>query len=265
MATNARRVTPRDGVVWLTGASSGIGRDVALELASRGWTVIASARRLPELEALSREADAKKGRIIAYVVDVTDAAAMARAVETIEAAHGPIAQAFFNAGVAPYITAPDIDVEKVKFAFDVNVMGVVHGLSALLPRMSKRGFGQLAVNASIAGYGGLPRAAAYGATKAAMIHMCEALRFDCKALGLVMQVVNPGFVETPLTAQNDFPMPFIMKGDAAAKRVCDGFEKGGFEITFPRRFAYILKAINLLPYPVYFWLVSKMTGADQVK
>ncbi len=265
MAERPRRVRPQDGVVWLTGASSGIGRDVCLELARRGWTVVASARRLPELEALSREADGTAGRIVAHAVDVTDAAAMAQAVETIEAAHGPIAQAFFNAGVAPYISAPDIDIEKVKFAFDVNVMGVVHGLSALMPRMAQRGFGQIAVNASIAGYGGLPRAAAYGATKAAMIHMCEALRFDCEALGLVMQVVNPGFVETPLTAKNDFPMPFIIKGDAAARRVVDGFARGGFEITFPRRFAYILKAINLLPYPLYFWLVGKTTGAANPK
>jgi short-subunit dehydrogenase len=94
-----------------------------------------------------------------------------------------------------------------------------------------------------------------------MIHMCEALRFDCDRLGLVMQVVNPGFVETPLTGKNDFPMPFLMKQEVAAKRVCDGFAKGGFEITFPRRFAYLLKAINLLPYPLYFWIVGLMTGA----
>jgi short-subunit dehydrogenase len=142
----------------------------------------------------------------------------------------------------------------------VNVFGVVHGLSAIMPRMATRGFGQIGVNASIAGYGGLPRAAAYGATKAAMIHMCEALRFDCENLGLVMQVINPGFVETPLTGKNDFPMPFLVKQDEAARRVVDGFATGGFEITFPRRFAYMVKAINLLPYPLYFAIVSRMTG-----
>jgi NADP-dependent 3-hydroxy acid dehydrogenase YdfG len=256
-----RRVTPQDGVAWITGASSGIGRSVALEMARRGWTVAASARREAELEALALEAAGFPGRIVAHAVDVTDAEGMARAVETIETAHGSIALAFFNAGIAPYVTAPDIDVKAVRQAFDVNVMGVVHGLSAIMPRMASRQFGQIAVNASIAGYGGLPRAAAYGATKAAMIHMCEALRFDCDRLGLVMQVVNPGFVETPLTGKNDFPMPFLMKQEVAAKRVCDGFAKGGFEITFPRRFAYLLKAINLLPYPLYFWIVGLMTGA----
>jgi NADP-dependent 3-hydroxy acid dehydrogenase YdfG len=256
-----RRVTPQDGVVWITGASSGIGRSVALEFARRGWTVAASARRESELEALAAEAGSLKGRIIAHTVDVTDADAMQRTVAAIESAHGPIALTFFNAGIAPYMTAPDIDVAAVRQAFDVNVHGVVHGLAAVMPRMAKRGFGQIGVNASIAGYGGLPRAAAYGATKAAMIHMCEALRFDCEKLGLVMQVINPGFVETPLTGKNDFPMPFLMKNDEAARRVVDGFAKGGFEITFPRRFAYLLKAVNLLPYPLYFALVGRITGS----
>ena len=256
----SRRVSPQDGIAWITGASSGIGRGVALEMARRGWTVAASARRESELEALAIEARGLPGRIIAHAVDVTDAAAMAAAADNAERAHGPIALTFFNAGVAPYVQAPAIDPAAVKLAFDVNVMGVVHGLAAIMPRMAERKRGQIAVNASIAGYGGLPRSAAYGATKAALINMCEALRFDCENLGLVMQLVNPGFVETPLTDKNDFPMPFIMTNEQAAKRVVDGFERGGFEITFPRRFAYLLKAINLLPYPLYFAIVGRTTG-----
>lgn len=256
----SRRVGPQDGIAWVTGASSGIGRGVALELARRGWTVAVSARREAELEALAIEAGSLPGRIVAHAVDVTDAAAMADAAEIIERAHGPIALAFFNAGIAPYVQAPALDPAAVKLAFDVNVMGVVHGLSAVMPRMAARGRGQIAVNASIAGYGGLPRSAAYGATKAALINMCEALRFDCDNLGLVMQLVNPGFVETPLTGKNDFPMPFLMRNEDASRRVVDGFERGGFEITFPRRFAYLVKAINLLPYPLYFAVVGRTTG-----
>jgi NADP-dependent 3-hydroxy acid dehydrogenase YdfG len=257
---NGRRVGPQDGIAWITGASSGIGRGVALEMARRGWTVAASARREPELEALAIEASGLPGRIIAHAVDVTDAAAMSAAVDAAERTHGPIALAFFNAGIAPYVRAPNLDVAQVKLAFDINVMGVVHGLSAVMPRMAERGRGQIAVNASIAGYGGLPKSAAYGATKAALINMCEALRFDCDNLGLVMQLVNPGFVETPLTGKNDFPMPFMMRNEDASRRVVDGFERGGFEITFPRRFAYLMKAINLLPYPLYFALVGRTTG-----
>jgi NADP-dependent 3-hydroxy acid dehydrogenase YdfG len=255
-----RRVTPADGVAWITGASSGIGRSVALEMARRGWTVAASARRQSDLEALAAEASGLSGRIVAHPVDVTDAAAMKACAEGIATAHGPIALAFFNAGIAPYVRAPDIDIAAVRQVVDVNIMGVFHGLAAVMPAMAARGYGQLSVNASIAGYGGLPKSAAYGATKAAMINMCEAFKFDCDNLGLIMQVVNPGFIETPLTDQNDFPMPFLMKNDAAAQRVCDGFAKGGFEITFPRRFAYMLKFVNLLPYPAYFAAIGRLTG-----
>jgi NADP-dependent 3-hydroxy acid dehydrogenase YdfG len=256
----SKRPTPADGAAWVTGASSGIGRGVALELARRGWTVAVSARREAELEALAAEASGLSGRIVAHACDVTDAEAVAAAAAGIERARGPIVLAFFNAGIAPYIRAPDIDVAAFRQVVDVNIMGVVNGLAAVMPGMASRKLGQIAVNASIAGYGGLPRSAAYGATKAAMINMCESLKFDCDNLGLVMQVVNPGFVETPLTGKNDFPMPFLMKNEDAARRVCDGFERGGFEITFPRRFAYMLKAINLLPYPFYFALIGRTTG-----
>jgi NADP-dependent 3-hydroxy acid dehydrogenase YdfG len=245
-----KRTTPHDGVAWVTGASSGIGKGVALELARRGWTVAVSARRQAELEAVSAEAHGFNGRIIAHVVDVTDSDAMQRTSRTIEMAHGPIVLAFFNAGIAPYVNAPDIDVKAVRQAFDVNVMGVVHGLAAVMPMMAQRRLGQIAVNASVAGYGGLPRSSAYGATKAALINMCEALKFDCDKLGLVLQLINPGFIETPLTDKNDFPMPFLMNNDVAAKRCCDGFETGGFEINFPKRLAYILKFLNMLPYPL---------------
>ncbi len=253
-------MTPSDGVAWITGASSGIGSAVAIELARRGWTVAVSARRLPELEALTSKTQGMSGRIIAHAVDVTDREAMARAVEAIEAVHGPIVQAFFNAGVAPYTRAGALDVDAFRQAVEVNIMGVVHGLAPLLERMGARGQGQVAVNASVAGYGGLPKAAAYGASKAAMIHMCEALKFDCDQLGIVMQVVNPGFVDTPLTKKNDFPMPFMVPEAEAARRVVDGFTRGGFEITFPKRLAWILKAINLLPYPAYFAIVGRATG-----
>ncbi|MGL4239944.1 MAG: SDR family NAD(P)-dependent oxidoreductase, partial [Beijerinckiaceae bacterium] len=194
-----RRVSPQDGCAWITGASSGIGKGVALEMARRGWTVAISARRQAELEAVALEAAGLPGRIIAHPCDVTDAEALRAAAQTIATAHGPIALAFFNAGIAPYVRAPDIDVAAFRQAVDVNVMGVVNGIAAVMPAMAKQGFGQISVNASIAGYGGLPKSAAYGATKAALINMCEALKFDCDNLGLVLQLVNPGFVETPLT------------------------------------------------------------------
>lgn len=254
------RATPPDGPAWVTGASSGIGRAACLELARRGYLVAATARRLEDLETLAREAETFRGRIIAHPGDVTDGEAMAAVVRAIEIAHGPIALAFLNAGVAPYTRAGALDVAAFEQALSVNVMGVVHGLAPLLEAMAPRGRGQIAVNASIAGYGGLPKAAAYGASKAAAIHLCEALKFDCDRLGITIQVVNPGFIDTPLTRKNDFPMPYLMSMDDAARRLCDGFERGGFEINFPRRLAWILKAINLLPYRLYFPLIAYATG-----
>ncbi len=259
------RMQPKDGVAWITGASSGIGEAVALELARRGWTVAVTARRLEQLEEIARRAEGLPGRIVAHAGDVTDSASMRHVVEGIETVHGPIALAFLNAGVAPYTRAGALDVEAFEKAFAVNTLGVARGMAAVLERMTQRRRGQIAVNASTAGYGGLPKAAAYGASKAAAIHMCQALKFDCDRLGIRLQVVNPGFIDTPLTRKNDFPMPFLMSMDEAARRTVDGFERGGFEITFPRRLAFIIKAINLLPYPAYFWLIAKATGWDKRK
>jgi NAD(P)-dependent dehydrogenase (short-subunit alcohol dehydrogenase family) len=253
-------MTPADGVAWLTGASSGIGKATALELARRGWTVCLTARRIEELEALAGEAAGLPGRLVAHAGDVTDEAGMAALVETIERIHGPIALAFFNAGVAPYTRAGALDVDAFRQALNVNVLGAANGLAPVLARMGARRKGQVAVNASVAGYRGLPKAAAYGASKAAAIHLCEALKFDCDNLGITMQVVNPGFIDTPLTRKNDFPMPFLMSMDDAARRVVDGFERGRFEIIFPRRLAFILKVMRLLPYAWYFPLVARQTG-----
>lgn len=251
---------PADGVAWITGASSGIGKATALEMARRGWTVCATARRVEDLEAVADAAAGLSGRIVAHACDVTDEAAMASVVETIERVHGPIALAFLNAGVAPYTRAGTLDVAAFRMAMNVNVLGVVNGLSPALARMSARRRGQVAVNASIAGYRGLPQAAAYGASKAAAIHLCEALKFDCDNLGITLQVVNPGFIDTPLTRKNEFPMPFLMSMDEAARRVVDGFERGGFEVIFPRRLALILKLMRMLPYRIYFPLVARATG-----
>ncbi len=256
-------MTPKDGVAWLTGASSGIGRATALELARRGWTVCITARRLAELEAVAADAAGLSGRIVAHVGDVTDEAAMAGLVDAIERIHGPIALAFFNAGIAPYTRAGTLDVQAFRQALNVNVMGAANGLAPVLERMAQRKKGQVAVNASVAGYRGLPKAAAYGASKAAAIHLCEALKFDCDNLGITMQVVNPGFIDTPLTKKNDFPMPFLMSMDEAARRVVSGFERGKFEIIFPKRLAIILKVMRILPYAWYFPLVTRQTGWDK--
>lgn len=253
------RMQPQDGVAWVTGASSGIGEAVARELARRGWTVAVTARRLDLIEDLARRAVGLPGRIVAHTGDVTDSAAMRAVVEAIETVHGPIALAFLNAGVAPQTRDEMLDVEALEAALAVNTLGVAKGIAAVLERMAQRGRGQIAVNASLAGYSGLPRSAAYGTSKAAVIHLCEVLKFDCDRLGIRLQLVNPGFVETSLTRRHGFAMPFLMQQEEAAKRIVDGFARAGFEIAFPRRLAWIMKLITLLPYPAYFGAMRRFT------
>ncbi len=259
------RATPKDGIAWVTGASSGIGRAVAVELARRGWRVAITARRAAELESVKEEAKGLSGTILPYPGDVTDEAGMNGTVALIEADHGPIALAFLNAGTYFVDKEGLFDPKSVMKTFDINVGGAVHCLSPLIDTMSRRKQGQIAVNASVAGYGGLPRSSAYGATKAALINMVSSLKFSLDPVGITLQLVCPGFVKTPLTDRNDFPMPFLLNVEEAATRICNGFETAGFEITFPRRLSWMLKALNVLPYSLYFPLVARMTGQAGVK
>jgi NAD(P)-dependent dehydrogenase (short-subunit alcohol dehydrogenase family) len=247
------RAHPNDGIAWVTGASSGIGRAVALELAQRGFEVAATARRAAELEAMAAESH----NIFSYPGDTTDRAAMAAMVSGIEAAHGPIALAFLNAGVAFIAERDGFSASLVWRTFEINVGGTVNCLDPVLAAMKRRGKGQIALTSSLAGYGGIAGSPGYGSAKAALIYMAEALRLSYEQAGLTIQVVNPGFVHTAMTKQNDFEMPLIMGADRAARIICDGFEKNGFEIMFPRRLAYAFKAICLLPYALFFPLMRR--------
>lgn len=248
---------PEHGLFWITGASSGIGRAVALLAARQGWRVVATARRVEDLQALAAEAP---GQIIVAPADVTDGAALGETIARVEADHGPIARAFLNAGLYLPVRAEPFEAAKFERSFTVNLGGTVHALAAVLPRMLARGSGQVAINASVAGYSGLPTSAAYGATKAGLINLAESLKFDCDLKGVLIQVVNPGFVRTPATDTNPFPMPFLQEVDVAAERVLAGMAGDRFEIAFPRRFALILKLLRMLPYGLYFPLVARATG-----
>ncbi len=185
---------------------------------------------------------------------------MAAIIAGVEAAHGPIALAFLNAGVYFPAERDGFDAAVAWRTFEVNVGGAINCLGPLLAAMALRARGQIAITSSLAGYGGIPGSLAYGASKAALIYMAEVLKLTYEPAGLTIQIVNPGFVETPMTAPNtDFEMPFIMSAEAAAKIICDGFGKGGFEIVFPRRLALAFKAARLLPYPLLFPLMRRVT------
>lgn len=251
---------PIHGAVWITGASSGIGRAVALALAAKGFTVHATARSAGDLEKLAAESTELSGRIVATPGDVTDPEAMAAIVEKIVADCGSLALAIFNAGVFLPVAGEALEVSRFRKTFDVNLMGVVNGLAPAVKAMKQAGQGQIAIVSSVAGYSGLPSSAAYGASKAGLTNMAESLKFDFDKLGIRIQIIHPGFVETPATEKNPFEMPALMKVDEAAKRIVEGLAMDKFEITFPRRFTFVLKLLRMLPYPLYFWLLNKATG-----
>jgi len=251
---------PADGIVWITGASSGIGRALALHLARRDFSVAASARDAKALADLAAEAAGAGGRILPLPLDVADRAGVAQAVARLERESGAIVTAILNAGTHRPVEAGRFAAEVFDQVFRVNLFGVVNCIAAVLPGMLSRRRGTLALVSSVAAYGGLPTAAAYGASKAAVSHLAASLKLDLDALGVRVVLISPGFVDTPLTRRNRFPMPFLISAERAAECIRRGLEGRAFEIAFPRRFALLLKALNLLPYGWYFAAVHRFTG-----
>lgn len=247
-------------IVWITGASTGIGAATAQRMARDGWIIVASARSADRLQALAAKAPA--GQIIPMPCDVTDKAAIQKTVADIYSTLGPIDCVLLNAGT--YIADPVEKFSSDNFNTQValNLSGTAMCLEAILPDMLARKRGQIAVVGSVAGYRGLPKSLSYGPTKAALINMVEALAIETKGKGIKVQLVSPGFIKTPLTDANTFPMPFLMDVDVAADRLVKGLASDAFEIIFPRRFAYLLKILQLLPHRLYIWLLAQ--GAKNV-
>jgi short-subunit dehydrogenase len=243
--------------VWIVGASYGIGAALAERLALDGKTVWASARSRDKLDAL---AATHPGRIHALPLDVTDKAAVKAALAAIEAEAGPPDIVVLNAGSHHPVAARDFTADDLRKLIELNVMGVANGIEAVLPGMLERNAGRLAVVASVAGYSGLPTSAYYGCTKGGLINMIESLNFDLRRTGVKLQLINPGFVKTPLTDKNEFAMPFLIPAETAARTIARGLESDRFEIAFPTTFVLILKLLRMLPYRLYFPLVGRSTG-----
>jgi short-subunit dehydrogenase len=244
-------------VAWITGASTGIGHALALRMAQDRWKIAASARSEDKLEAMSRESG---GRIAAYPLDVTDEEGTARVAEAIRTNESAIDLAVFAAGLHIPLDGSKFEVEPFRRLVEINLMGVVHGLAAVVPGMVERGSGHIAVVSSVAGYRGLPTAAAYGATKAGLNNMTEALKFDLEPKGIKVQLVCPGFVRTPLTDQNPYPMPFLMEADDAAEAFYRGLQSSTFEINFPKTFTTIMKQMRKLPHGLFMAAMRRGTG-----
>lgn len=257
------RAKPADGVAWVTGASTGIGRSLARNLAAEGYTVAATARDEERLHTLVEETAGFAGRIVPFVCDVTDELQMSRTVDAIEKTAGPIVLAVFNAGNYFQTRGERLDVLNFAKTFEINLLGVVFGMVPVVDRMRERGRGQLVLVGSASSYFGWPSASAYGASKAALNNMAEGLKHDFDRMNIRIQVVNPGFVDTPLTEKNQFSMPALMPVEKAARRMADGIRGGGFELNFPRRFTWFLKFLRILPMPLRYWFIHKVTGWDK--
>lgn len=241
--------------VWLIGASTGIGRALASQLHALGATVIVSARKM---EALQAFADQHPGSI-ALPLDVTDAQAVQTAARQALSS-GPLDLVCYCAGHYHAMRATAIDLPDLLRHHEVNTVGALHVLAAVTAAMVARGQGHISLVSSVAGFRGLPESLAYGPTKAALINLAETLYLDLQPHGLGVSVINPGFVETPLTAQNDFHMPALISPEQAAQAIVQGWAKGEFDIHFPKRFTLWLKLLRLLPYRLYFAAVRRMTG-----
>ncbi len=257
MSNNDEKISASAPVIWITGASQGIGKAVAMAMAREGMIVAASARNAVQLEVLAKHSAELQGKIIPYPLNVTDQNAVHETVNKIIMDHGQINQAILNAGIYIATPAAEFTSSAVRQQVELNLMGVCHCIEPLISIMKTQGKGIIAINASLAGYRGLPKSAGYGATKAALINMAESLHSELTEIGIDIKVINPGFVKTPLTSKNRFPMPFLMEVDKAAEIIVKGMKARQFEIRFPRVFAAFLGILRRLPYPLYFWLIRK--------
>ncbi len=259
MAFNLRMTDWSGRRVWLVGASSGIGRATAHALHARGAQVILSARGAGALEDFVHQHPGAQ----ALPLDVTDAPAVQIAAQAL-LAEGGLDVVVYCAGHYRAMTADRLDLAELVRHNQVNYLGALHVLDAVLPGLLAQPDGRrghISLMASVAGYRGLPNSLAYGPTKAALINLAETLYLDLHGRGVGVSLINPGFVETPLTAQNTFKMPALISAEQAAQAILQGWASGQFEIHFPRRFTFWLKVLRCLPYPAYFALTRRLKSS----
>lgn len=251
--------------VWVVGGSTGIGRATALALAERGAQVMVSARGATALDALVAEhrqtarAQPTQRPMQAWPLDVTDLAAVRAAAREI-LAQGPLDLVLYCAGHYRAMRATAFDLADLQRHLDINYRGALYLLDAVLPALLERGEGHISLVSSVAAFRGLPQSLAYGPTKAALTNLSENLYLDLRPQGLGVSVIHPGFVQTPLTAQNAFDMPALISPEQAAQAMLDGWAAGAYDIHFPKRFTRWMKLLRVLPNRLYFPLVRRFTG-----
>ena len=239
--------------IWITGASSGIGKALALKFANEGWKVIVSARRVELLEKLSSDEN-----IFSYPLDVTDQIQTKQVFEKIINDHKQIDLCIFSSGTYERKSEKELDVQNIKHVIEVNLLGVINCVSAVEKYYKDKNNGHIAVVSSPVGYRGLPKSSGYTPSKAALNNFTQGIYFDFKKFNVKVSLITPGFIKTALTDKNDFKMPFLKDTTYAANEIYNGLvNKNNFEIIFPLPIKIIYKLIQILPNRLYNYLISK--------
>lgn len=239
--------------IWILGASSGIGRALAQELSSRGALLILSARRAEELKTLNAQmSDAH----FVCPLDVRNSDSVHDALACIHKEYDRIDSVINLAALYEPSRLDDLNLAKTRLLIEVNLMGALNIIHAILPVFRSQGEGQIALCGSVAGFRGLPKGQPYSATKAAIINLSESLKAEHKNLDV--KVINPGFVRTPLTEKNDFDMPMMIEPEEAAKAIAEGLLAQGFEIHFPKKMTWGMKLLRILPNRLYFSVITRV-------
>ncbi len=241
--------------IWVIGATSGIGLACAKDFLSHGAKVAISARRADLLQQINDTYP--EDQVLALTLDARNHSDLTNAYKTIKAKWAGLDLMVFVSGVYEPMRADNFDLSKAKNIIDLNVLGPMSACDVVLPDFIANQSGGIAVVSSVAGYSGLPKALAYGPSKAAMINFCENLYYDLKPKGISVYMINPGFVATDATANNDFHMPALITPEKASEYILDGIQAGEFDIHFPKRFSLFLKFLRILPYSIYFYLLKK--------
>ena len=246
--------------IWITGASSGIGKSLALKFAQEGWKVAISARRENLLDEISKSNE----NIIAFPLDVTENEKCKSVFSQVKEKLGEVDIYVFCTGIHDPKSEKTLNLEKVRKIMEVNFFGTVNSINAVYEYYKNKKSGQISIVSSVAGYRGLPAAGAYCASKSALSSFAESLYFDLKRSNVRVSLVSPGFIKTPMTDQNDFPMPMIKSPEFAAEQMFKGLTKSkGFEIHFPKSFTTIMKVLKVLPNGLYFKILEK--GMKRIK
>ena len=240
--------------IWITGASSGIGKALAIKFANEGWQVAASARR----ESLLKELSNQYTNIQSFPLDVTDSDKCKSVFKDIVEKFENIEICVFGTGIHDPQSEKKFNLEKIKKIMEVNFFGTMNSINSVYDYFGQRKVGQISIISSVAGYRGLPAAGAYCASKSALTSFTESLHFEMKRKNVRVSLISPGFIKTPMTDQNDFPMPMIKSPEFAADQIYNGLiKKSGFEIHFPKVFTFFMKFLRILPSSIYFRFLEK--------